>query len=130
MILLIGFEQEEVSRVKNALSEFDVYEVPEYCRDWIVEEVVAKAPTFQGSGNWHWRKFLIMHDLSNEEVTRVIKVVRSQGISPIFATTTPTSLTWKLEDLLNELIREDEYFRKLREEKQKMKSFYLDIGKS
>lgn len=130
MILIIGFEQDEVSRVRETLGEFDIYEVPEYCRDWIVAEVVAKAPTFEGSGNWHWRKFVIMHNLSNEEVKRVIKDVRSQGIDAIFATTTPTSLTWKLEDLLNELIREDEYFRKLREEKQKMKSFYLDIGKS
>lgn len=130
MILLIGFEGDEVSRIKNVLTEFEVYEVPEYCRDWVVEEVVAKAPTFEGSGNWHWRKFIIMHNLSNEEVKGVINAVHSQGISAIFATTTPTSLTWKLEDLLNELIREDEYFRKLREEKQKMKSFYLDIGKS
>ncbi|WP_175059613.1 DUF3783 domain-containing protein [Thermococcus sp. 2319x1] len=130
MILIIGFEQDEVSGVREILSEFDIYEVPEYCKDWVVEEVVAKAPTFQGSGNWHWRKFIIMHNLSNEEVKRVIKTVRSQGINPIFATTTPTSLTWKLEDLLDELVREDEYFRKLREEKRRMKSFYLDIGKS
>jgi len=130
MILLIGFKGDEVSKMKNALTGFEVYEVPEYCRDWVVEEVVAKAPTFEGSGNWHWRKFVIMHNLSNEDVKRVIKALRSQGISGIFATTTSTSITWKLEDFLNELIREDEYFRKLREEKQKMKSFYLDIGKS
>ena len=130
MILLIGFEKDEISKIKKILAEFEVYEVPEYCRDWVVEEVVAKAPTFEGDGNWHWRKFVIMHNLSNEDVKRVIKALRSQGISGIFATTTSTSITWKLEDFLNELIREDEYFRKLREEKQKMKSFYLDIGKS
>ncbi|WP_366513790.1 DUF3783 domain-containing protein [Thermococcus aggregans] len=91
---------------------------------------MTKAPTFEGSGNWHWRKFIIMHNLSNKNISKVIKVLRSHGINGIFATTTPTSLTWKLEDLLNELIREDEYFRRLREEKQRMSSFYLDIGKS
>ncbi|USG99148.1 DUF3783 domain-containing protein [Thermococcus argininiproducens] len=131
MILVIGFEKEEFSRIKEMLDEFEVYEVPEYCRDWIIEEVVEKAPSFEGSGNWHWRKFIIMHDIPNESVKEVIGRVRSLGIKEIiFATTTPTSLSWMLEDLLKELIREDEYFRRLKEEQKKMKTFYLDIGKS
>ena len=72
-----------------------------------------------------------MHDISNESVKEIIRKVRSLGIKEIiFATTTPTSLSWMLEDLLKELIREDEYFRKLKEEQKKMKTFYLDIGKS
>ncbi len=71
-----------------------------------------------------------MHGIPNEKVKEVMERVRLLGIlDVIFATTTPTSLTWKLEDLLNELIREDEYFRKLKEEKQKMNTFYLNIRK-
>ena len=130
MILVIGFEKEEFSKLKNILSEFKIYGIPEYCRDWVVEEVIEKAPSFKANSNGHWRKFILMHGIPNEKVKEVMERVRLLGIlDVIFATTTPTSLTWKLEDLLNELIREDEYFRKLKEEKQKMNTFYLNIRK-
>lgn len=130
MILVIGFEKEELSKLKNILSDFKIYGIPEYCRDWVVEEVIEKAPSFKANSNWHWRKFILMHGIPNEKVKEVMERVRLLGIlDVIFATTTPTSLTWKLEDLLNELIREDEYFRKLKEEKQKMNTFYLNIRK-
>ena len=131
-ILLIGFSEDEVRAVRE-LFEFGVFEVPEYCGDWVLQEIVDKAETLSGSSHWHLRKFVIMHNLSNEEIKavmgRIRPLIRGRGI---FATTTPTSLEWKLEDLLRELMEEDEYFRAMkwaREEASKKRGPFLDIGK-
>ncbi|ASJ12619.1 DUF3783 domain-containing protein [Thermococcus thioreducens] len=131
-VLLIGFSKEEVNALRESLP-VPAFEVPEYCRDWVVSEIVEKAENLSGSSDWHLRKFVIMHGLDNETLKDIIRTVKS--LNPgraIFATTTETSLTWRLEDLLNELIKEDEYFRALRwarEEAERRRGPFLDIGK-
>ncbi|QDA31405.1 DUF3783 domain-containing protein [Thermococcus indicus] len=129
-VLLVGFLPGEVEQLRKAVS-VPVFEVPEYCRDWVVSEVVEKAEELSGSSYWHLRKFVIMHDVDNETLKGIIGTVKSLGLGRvIFATTTETSLTWKLEDLLNELMAEDEYFkaaRWAREEAKKRKGPFLDI---
>ncbi|ASA77623.1 DUF3783 domain-containing protein [Thermococcus sp. 5-4] len=131
-VLLVGFLPDEVERLREVLS-VPVFEVPEYCKDWAVSEVVDKVEELSGSSYWHLRKFVIMHDVGNETLKEVIHSVKSLNLGRvIFATTTETSLTWKLEDLLNELMAEDEYFkaaRWAREEAEKRKGLFLDIGK-
>jgi len=131
-VLLVGFLPDEVERLRGALS-VPVFEVPEYCRDWVVSEIVEKAEELSGSSYWHPRKFVIMHGLDNEGLKEVIRTVKSLNLGRvIFAATTETSLTWKLEDLLNELISEDEYFRAMRwarKEVGRKKGPFLNIGK-
>ncbi len=34
-------------------------ELPSYCRDWVLSEVIEKADSLEGSGNWHERKFFL-----------------------------------------------------------------------
>ncbi|NJE00875.1 DUF3783 domain-containing protein [Thermococcus sp. JdF3] len=130
-ILVVGFTPDEVEKLQKALP-VPVFEVPEYCRDWVVSEVVDRAEGLSGSSYWHLRKFVIMHDVDNETLKGIIGTVKSLDIGRvIFATTTETSLTWRLEDLLNELMAEDEYFkaaRWAREEAKKRKGPFLDIG--
>ena len=122
-VFLIGFEKEDVGRLREVLGEFDVREIPEYCRDWILQEIVEKADKLRGDGNWHVRKFLLMHDVDNEAVKDIIGRVKALGHGRvIFATTTPASLTWRLEDLIKEWLEEDEHFRQM-----KRSRFYLDI---
>lgn len=132
-VFLIGFNEEEANVVKEALKGLSVFEVPEYCRDWIVGDVVEKAGTLSGSCYWHLRKFVIMHGVDNETLKDAIKTVRSLDLGRIiFATTTETSLTWKLEDLLDELMAEDEYFQALRwarEQGARKKGPFLDLEK-
>ena len=132
-VFLVGFGENEAERVDDALKGLDVFEVPEYCRDWVVADIVEKAENLDGSCQWHLRKFVIMHDVDNETLKEIIRAVRSLDLGRvIFATTTETSLTWKLEDLLNELVEEDEYFqamRRAREEAERRKGLFLDIGK-
>ncbi|WP_148883614.1 DUF3783 domain-containing protein [Thermococcus aciditolerans] len=129
-ILVVGFMPDEVEKLRKALP-VPVFEVPEYCRDWVVSEVVDKAEELSGSSYWHLRKFVIMHDVEDETLKGIIGTVKSLDIGRvIFATTTETSLTWKLEDLLNELMAEDEYFKAMRwarEEAKKRKGPFLDI---
>lgn len=131
-VLVVGFMPDEVEKLRKALP-VPVFEVPEYCRDWAVSEVVDKAEELSGSSYWHLRKFVIMHDVNNETLKEVIRSVKSLDLGRvIFATTTETSLTWRLEDLLNELMAEDEYFKAMRwarEEAKKRKGPFLDIGK-
>ncbi|ASJ07248.1 DUF3783 domain-containing protein [Thermococcus pacificus] len=132
-VLLVGFSPDEAEAVRASLDGLGVFEVPEYCRDWVVSEIVAKAGELSGSSNWHLRKFVIMHGLSNEELKEVIRSVKA--LNPgrvIFATTTETALGWKLEDYLNELMEEDEYFQAMRwarREASQRKGQFLDIGK-
>jgi len=132
-VFLVGFGENEAERVDDALKGLDVFEVPEYCRDWVVADIVEKAENLDGSCQWHLRKFVIMHDVDNETLKGIIRAVRSLDLGRvIFATTTETSLTWKLEDLLNELVEEDEYFqamRRARKEAERRKGLFLDIGK-
>ncbi|AEC51145.1 hypothetical protein PNA2_0227 [Pyrococcus sp. NA2] len=111
-ILLIGFSREEYKELKQLLKH-ELVCVPEYCKDWTVGSIVERK-NLEGRCDWHLRKFIIMHNLTNEEIKNVIKLVKPRFKDVIFATTTPTSLTWRLEDLLQELIREDEYFKRRR----------------
>lgn len=128
MILLIGFDDEEVEAIRKALGEHHVYGIPQYCRDWVLQEIVEKAPGLEGDCNWHARKFLLMHDVPG--VKEILKKVKGLNLGRIiFATTTPISLTRRLEDLIGEWIEEDEYFQELR--RRKASRVYLDtnIGK-
>jgi len=130
MIFLIGFDKNEVKKIRELLSEFKVYEVPQYCKDWSMQSIVEKAEELEGSCNWHLKKFILMHNLKNPQIREVLAKIKSLNLGRIiFATTTPTSLTWKLEDLLEELIREDEYFQELKRKKAKQNKLYLDTGK-
>ena len=130
MILLIGFDENEVRKIQEILGEFKVYEIPQYCKDWSVQSITEKAEDLEGSCNWHLKKFVLMHNLENHQIREVLAKIKSLNLGRIiFATTTPTSLTWKLEDLLEELIREDEYFQELRRMRAKQSKLYLDIEK-
>ncbi len=132
-ILLIGFSDREFQKVANAIGKSRLFAVPEYCRDWVVEEVVTKAEELKGPSDWHLRKFVIMHELDNETLKEVIRSVKALHFDRvIFATTTETSLTWKLEDLLEELMAEDNYFHSMqwaRKEASRRKRLFLDFGK-
>ncbi|AHF79800.1 DUF3783 domain-containing protein [Thermococcus paralvinellae] len=130
MIFLIGFNENEVKKIRETLSEFKVYEVPQYCRDWAVQSIVEKAEELKGSCDWHLKKFILMHNLKNPQIKEVLAKIKSLNLGRIiFATTTPASLTWKLKDLLEELIHEDEYFQELKRMRTKQSKLYLDIEK-
>lgn len=60
-------------------------------------------------------KVIIFHGFSKEELPEIMKVIKKaagESADIIMAVSTPTSLEWKLKDLIAELVREHEYFKK------------------
>ncbi len=54
-------------------------------------------------------KAVILHGYTNEEAVAVMRAVKALGFgaaSTAFATTTPTSIEWKVEDLIEHLAEE------------------------
>ncbi|RKX82388.1 MAG: DUF3783 domain-containing protein [Spirochaetes bacterium] len=57
---------------------------------------------------------MIFHGLSDEEAAFYMKLIKQSSKQPksfIFAMTTPTSLEWKVKDLIAELKEEHDYFK-------------------
>ncbi len=60
-------------------------------------------------------KVIIFHGFTGEELEILIKILKKdfpKYKDTILATTTETSLNWKVKELINELIEEREYFKK------------------
>ncbi len=63
-------------------------------------------------------KTIIFHGFSHEELNLLMKTIKEVIDIPgkiIMAVTTPTSLEWKLKDLIEELSKEHRYFREKKE---------------
>ncbi len=113
MILLIGFEKEDIDRIKDSLKDSEVFTLSQDSRNVVLKDIIENVGGYLGDCNWSDTKFVLMHDIDNEGIKRTLSVFKNLEMrDAIFATTTPTSLTWKLNDLLNELIEEHEYFKK------------------
>ncbi len=60
-------------------------------------------------------RILILHGFKREELNEVIKAVKGvlgKEVDLISAITTPTSLEWKVKDLIEELRKEHRYFKR------------------
>ncbi len=59
------------------------------------------------------QRVLIMHGFDNEEVTRIMRGVKSmyEEADVIFAKTTDNSLKMKVEDVIEDLAGDHEYFK-------------------
>ena len=128
-LLLVGFTEDEIEKVGRL--GYPVMPVPEHFRKLTVAEILERT-TEGGNLDWAGGRFVIMHGLDSEGVKRVITEVRKLAEGRvIFATTTETNLGWTLEELVEELRREDEYFRAMRGAKKQAKGRkgpFLDIG--
>jgi len=68
-------------------------------------------------------RVLIMHNFEKGEVSKLLKVIREAFPDKefIFASTTPTNLEWRVQDLIGELKKEHEEFKKMKEQNQENK---------
>jgi len=60
-------------------------------------------------------KVIIFHGFAREELPAIMKAIKEAAGKEediIMAVSTPTSLEWKLKDLITELVREHEFFKK------------------
>lgn len=60
------------------------------------------------------KKFLLFHNFTNEEIVKIMQKVKEvvNVENVIFATLTETAKEWKVKEWLEELEKEDEYFKK------------------
>jgi hypothetical protein len=60
------------------------------------------------------KRFVLLAGFSDEELIETLKTYKSNNKLPkaIFASVTETALDWKVKDWLEELSREDEYYKK------------------
>lgn len=66
------------------------------------------------------QRVILFHGFTREELMLLTNLLNSHPQVPrdiIMATTTETSLTWQVKDLITELAREHEYFKKQEREK-------------
>jgi len=60
------------------------------------------------------KKIMILHNFERNDYLKLLASMETSGLSDgtIVAVTTPVTLDWKVKDLLNELLLEDENVRK------------------
>ncbi|MBP8612508.1 MAG: DUF3783 domain-containing protein [Candidatus Atribacteria bacterium] len=63
------------------------------------------------------KKFLLLGNFSNEEIVKIMQKIKEtiDTKDVIFATLTPTAMEWKVKDWLEELEKEDDYFKNKKE---------------
>lgn len=69
------------------------------------------------------KKVVLLHNFEKSEILKLMKVVKETFPAEeiIFASTTPTSLEWKVKDLIDELNKEHEEFKKMKQNQQNQK---------
>lgn len=73
---------------------------------------------------------IIINGMNNEQILRIMKAVKNMDNMPeniIFASVTPISSQWKVEDLIKELKQEDIEMKKVTENLKK--GFYDNMKK-
>ena len=115
MILLIGFTSEEIKKIMNEVNErFRLVDAEESME--ILDNIIRRneKSSYKRLGD---ERIVLFHDIENDKIRELIFKMRK--IIPehiIFATTTPTSLKWKVGLLIEELKEEDRYFMQRKKE--------------
>ncbi len=113
MLLLIGFPEDEVKRLKEKYA--DIIPIAADMEDRVLEEIIKEGKSSENYQILGDQRMVIMHDVPKENLSKLISKIRKEiGKHIIFATSTPTSLKWKISDLMEELLEEDRYFREQR----------------
>ena len=109
MIIAVGFENKEFQKLK----EYDtVICASEDMRTWKVRDIIERAEKNGYCDKIKSSRIVIMHNVPSERISGLMKGIRSAvNKRIIFATTTPTSLDWSLDNLIAELEEEDAFFR-------------------
>ena len=109
MLIAVGFEQEELESIKKFGAVLPLSN--EYVT-WKVKDLIENKPVSESYHRINSPKIVIMHEVPKDKISSIMRGIREQiGKSVIFATTTPTSLDWTLDDLIKELEEEDNYFK-------------------
>lgn len=117
-ILIYGFDKDEESLIReiineNALPECSVMD--KFMAKMKIRDIIDGLNLQVIHNQLPDEKVMLFNNLSDEEIDRAIKAVRSKlKERPILAVVTPTSMEWTLETLINHLIEEREWYKQQR----------------
>ena len=113
MLLLIGFPGDEIERLRGKYT--DTISISAEMEDRVLEDIIKEGKSAENYQVLGEQRMVIMHNVSKENLSKIMSEIRKEiGKHIIFATSTPTSLKWKVSDLMEELLEEDRYFREQR----------------
>jgi hypothetical protein len=114
-ILIYGFNEEEkeiLHNIKEGEALPDYRNITDTMTLMTLRNIVEGIKLELVSKPLPEEKVIIFNNLSDDELDRAIKSIRSNlQTKPILAVVTPTSIDWTFADLLEHLIEEREFFR-------------------
>jgi hypothetical protein len=116
--IVCGYPATEHLLIQAVIGRAGLTDVPivfadESCSEKTLKEIIALPDRFGTGANSRMRRAVILSGLTHEELHRVMGSYRDIGLpGQLWATLTPTSESWTLKSLLDELAAEREAFRK------------------
>ncbi|PPK48775.1 DUF3783 domain-containing protein [Clostridium algidicarnis] len=116
MILAYGLEQKDLEVFKMSNIEYKVITTKIFHDK--IEDIIERSAKEEGDKSLPKEKVILFNGFSDDELDKIIKLVRATiGRSPILAVVTDTSKKWTFGYLVEHLIEEREWYKKMQEEK-------------
>ncbi|MBB6630054.1 DUF3783 domain-containing protein [Clostridium algidicarnis] len=116
MILAYGLEQKDLEVFKMSNIEYKVITTKIFHDN--IEDIIERSAKEEGDESLPKEKVILFNGFSDDELDKIIKLVRATiGRSPILAVVTDTSKKWTFGYLVEHLIEEREWYKKMQEEK-------------
>lgn len=116
MILAYRLEQKDLEVFKMSNIKYKVITTKIFHEK--IEAIVEKSEQEEREESLPKEKVILFNGFSDDELDKIIKLIRATiGRSPILAVVTDTSKRWTFEYLVEHLIEEREWYKKMQEEK-------------
>jgi hypothetical protein len=115
-LLLVGFSKKEQDQVTGALegklAELKVVFATEDAGEETLGDLLGREAFFGRGSEARLERAVVMSGISQRELHTIMQLYKGLGLpSPLWAALTPTSETWKLNNLLKELSAERKAFQ-------------------
>lgn len=124
-VLVCGLDKELHARFKSLIEQLELSPLPAVfvtsdARDEKLENLFDRQEDSGFEQDSDMPLAIIMAGITERELHTLVRGYREAGLPyPLWATLTPTTLSWKLSVLLKELAAEREAIRKMQEERRK-----------
>ncbi|WP_032123518.1 DUF3783 domain-containing protein [Clostridium amazonitimonense] len=116
MILSYGLEEKDLEVFKMSNIEYRVITTETSHRK--IEQIIEGAEGEKRDKKLPEEKVILFNGFSDEELDKIIKIIRATiGKAPILAVVTDTSKEWTFDYLMEHLIEEREWYKKMQQEK-------------
>lgn len=116
LILAYGLEDKELETFN--MSKLPYRRITTETADLKIKDIIAGVEGRPSDKKIPNEKVILFNDFSDEELEKVIKIIRAtMGKAPILAVVTETSAQWSFNYLLEHLMEEREWYKKMQQEK-------------